>query len=169
MFLTLPNLLSILRLPLAFLFLQSNPYLRVLVVIAAMLTDFLDGFLARKYNLRSRVGTTLDPMTDKFFVIFVLGILYQEGQIALWEAASMLCRDLAVMLFGLYLVLVREWDDYQFRAIWCGKIATTLQFFVLIALALHYPVYQGIYLLFIVLGAMALFELYFTERKLKEG
>lgn len=156
---TFPNFLSFLRLPLALFFLQPNHYLRGFALFAAMATDFLDGYLARRYNMCSRVGTTLDPMTDKFFVIFALSTLYIEGHITLLQAASMLCRDLAVILFGLYLIVSHTWDNYQFRAIWCGKITTTLQLLVLLALTFQAPFPEETYGIFIVLGLLALGEL----------
>jgi CDP-diacylglycerol---glycerol-3-phosphate 3-phosphatidyltransferase len=157
---TLPNLLSFLRIPLAFVFLQHDPFLRGCALLGAMTTDFFDGYLARRYQMGSKLGTLLDPFTDKFFVLFVLAIFYNEGQIALWEAVSMLARDGSLILFTLYLVFSRRWDTYQIRAIWSGKIATTFQFFVLTALALNISVSAAVYLLFLPLGALALGELY---------
>jgi CDP-diacylglycerol--glycerol-3-phosphate 3-phosphatidyltransferase len=164
---TFPNLLSFLRIPLAFLFLQQNVYLRAAALFAAMATDFFDGYLARRYNMCSRVGTTLDPMTDKFFVIFALTILFFEGQINAIEVTSMLCRDFAVILFGLYLIISRTWDNYQFRAIWCGKITTALQLLVLLALTFQIPIPSETYSVFIVLGIFALGELYLFNQTIR--
>lgn len=162
---TFPNLLSFLRIPLALVFLQGDVSLRVAAILGAMLTDFLDGFLARRYQMCSRVGTTLDPMSDKFFVLLAITILFQEGQLTWIAAISMLCRDFAVTLFGLYLILTRQWDNYRFRAIWCGKITTTLQLGVMLALTLHFPVPNGVYAIFILLGILALGELYIDRRR----
>lgn len=159
---TLPNWISILRIPLAFVFLQQNPFYRVLAILIAMISDGLDGFLARKTRCCTRVGTTLDPMTDKFFVFFALRILIQEQQITLLETACMLCRDFSVILFGLYLILTRQWDNYRFRAIWCGKLTTFLQFIVLVSLACHFPVPNYLFSVFIALGLFALGELYYV-------
>jgi phosphatidylglycerophosphate synthase len=161
---TFPNLLSFLRIPLALAFLQANVALRIIAILGSMLTDFLDGFLARRYNMCSRVGTTLDPMSDKFFVFAAITALFHEGQLSWVAAISMMGRDFAVILFGLYLILTRQWDDYQFRAIWCGKITTALQLSVLFALTLHLGVPDAIYACFVVLGLLALVELYLVER-----
>lgn len=158
--LTIPNLLSFLRIPLAFLFLQGNLYLRLLALLSAAFSDFLDGFLARRYQMSSRIGTTLDPMSDKFFVMFVLSVLFFEEKLTFLEAICMLCRDFAVIFFGLYLILAREWDHYQFRAIWCGKVTTACQFAVLVTLTLDYKIPSSFYSIFIFLGALALIELY---------
>lgn len=157
---TLPNLLSFLRIPLAFFFLQHDPYLRALALLGAMGTDFFDGFLARRYKMGSKLGTLLDPFCDKFFVLFVLAIFLGEHKIELWEAASMLSRDMSLVLFTLYLAFSGRMRTYQVRAIWSGKIATTLQLLVLMGLALNVPIPTGVYLLFLPLGALALGELY---------
>ncbi|MFA5249968.1 MAG: CDP-alcohol phosphatidyltransferase family protein, partial [Parachlamydiales bacterium] len=84
--LTLPNLLSFMRAPLALLFLQKNIPLRLLALVAAMLSDFFDGYLARKKQTISRFGSVLDPAMDKFFVYFTLSIFYFEGNLRLSEA-----------------------------------------------------------------------------------
>lgn len=164
---TIPNWISMLRIPLALVFLQDNPFYRILAILIAMASDGLDGFLARRTKCCTRVGTTLDPMTDKFFVFFVLGILISEERISLLEAACMLCRDFSVILFGLYLILTRQWDNYRFQAIWCGKITTFLQFIVLIALVCQLSVPNYLFSTFIALGFFALGELYYVAQSKK--
>jgi len=164
---TLPNLITLLRFPLALAFLQDNPVWRGLALLLAMLTDGLDGYCARRYGKISRVGTFLDPLADKFFVFFVLGILLSENKIGSWEAMTMLCRDFSVILFGFYLAWKGTLAAYQFRAIWCGKIATALQFAVLLGLAFHANIPAFVYISFIFLGLFALIELYLERTKLK--
>lgn len=162
---TLPNFLSFLRIPLAFFFLFHDPFLRAIALLAAMATDFLDGYLARRYQMGSKIGTLLDPFADKFFVLFGLAIFYQEHSILLWEAFSMLSRDVSVIFFALYLLFSGRISTYKIRAIWSGKIATTFQLIVLSGLVMNIPIPQAVYLLFLPLGALALGELYM----LREG
>lgn len=164
---TIPNFLSILRIPLAFLFLKQEITWRLTALILAMLTDFLDGYLARRNQWQSRLGTLLDPLTDKFFVFMVLFTLIDENRLSFWEAGAMLCRDLSVIVFGVYLALRGYLARYQFRAIWCGKVTTTLQFLVLLALTLGYEVSVMIYGSFIFLGILALAELYLSPHEIK--
>lgn len=163
---TLPNFISFLRLPLAFVFLNESPTLRAAALILAMLTDCLDGFLARRYQISSRFGTFLDPFSDKFFVIFILSIFIKENRIEVWQAVTMLCRDFAVILFGFYLTWRKTLSKYQFRSIWCGKITTTLQFCILLGLIfnVHFP--SLVFVSFIVLGIAALGELYLERNRL---
>ena len=160
---TLPNFLSLLRIPLAFAFLQNNLILRALAILAAMATDFFDGFLARRYKSQSRIGTTLDPLTDKFFVLFALASFLYEGNISPIQVICMLSRDIALFLFGSYLLFSCKWKHYEFQAIWCGKITTTLQLFVLLGLTFHLPIPFFLYLAFIVLGIFSLGELYLQK------
>jgi CDP-diacylglycerol---glycerol-3-phosphate 3-phosphatidyltransferase len=164
---TLPNFITLLRFPLALVFLQDNPFYRAIAILMAMLSDGLDGYIARRYGKISRVGTFIDPLADKIFVLFALGALLNENRLFFWEAAAMLCRDFSVVLFGIYLGLKGTLSQYQFRAIFCGKVMTALQFFVLFGLIfqVHFP--AGVFILFIGIGLAALVELYLSRTKLR--
>lgn len=158
------NILSLLRAPLAFLFLSSQPSARALAIIFAMITDCLDGYFARRFRNSSQLGAVLDPLMDKFFVVFAFIIFILEGKLSLPSFAALLCRDFAIAIFGLYLYVTEQWKYYRFRAIWCGKITTALQFFVLLALTFTYGTPSWFYTIFVVLGLFALAELYFMAR-----
>lgn len=162
---TLSNCLSLLRFPLALVFLNSDPLLRMGAILVALITDGLDGYLARRYNQVSRLGTVLDPLADKFFVLFALYIFIGEARLSWPDAALFICRDFSVVIYGLYLALRGRLMSYQFRAIWCGKITTVLQLLILLSLSAGYPVPNIVYTLFAVLGLAALVELYFTDKK----
>ena len=84
-----------------------------------------------------------------------------------WQAATMLCRDFSVLLFGLYLIYKGTLGQYQFRAIICGKLMTALQFTVLLGLVFHLQIPSFVYFLFILIGLSALVELYLERSKLK--
>src|SRR5690348_3310287 len=132
----LSNSLSLLRAPLALVFLLENPMLRIMAILLAMLTDSIDGYLARRSKTTSRFGAVLDPTMDKFFVFFALGALFIEHKIELWQALMMVSRDFALCLFGLYLSLSGLWQTYEFRSIRWGKITTGLQFLILMGVTL---------------------------------
>lgn len=169
---TLPNLLSLARIPLAFIFLQSNPFIRFFTIFIAGCTDFFDGYLARRYKISSRLGTFLDPLTDKFFVFFVLGILINEGYLNAWQVLALMCRDIALILFFSYLVIKGKWTAYKVRAFWCGKIATAMQFLILSSLSIGIKVPDYAYIIFPLLGGLALLELYCfqnMDKKVKEA
>lgn len=156
----LSNSLSLLRAPLALLFLFESPTLRLLAILLAMLTDSIDGYLARKWHTTTRFGAVLDPAMDKFFVVFCLGILLSEHRLLPWQGLMMISRDFALCLFGLYLSLSGLWQSYVFRAIRWGKITTALQFVVLIALTMGFSIPWYLYIAFVIFAGLALVELF---------
>jgi CDP-diacylglycerol---glycerol-3-phosphate 3-phosphatidyltransferase len=158
--LSLSNSLSLLRAPLAFLFLVENTTLRIIAIVLAMLTDSIDGYLARRRKAVTRFGAILDPAMDKFFVFFALSILLMEGKLELWQACSMISRDFFLCLFGLYLSLTGYWQHYQFTAIRWGKVTTALQFLVLVGLTLGLIFPSYFYAVFVLFGMLAFIELW---------
>jgi CDP-diacylglycerol---glycerol-3-phosphate 3-phosphatidyltransferase len=164
MLLTWPNIISFSRFPLALLFLQDNPAWRLCAIVLALLSDGLDGFLARRQRMSSTFGTLLDPLADKFFVMFVAIILMGEGKLQLWQAVALACRDISVLLFGTYLIWNKRLVNYKFRSIHCGKITTFLQFMVLLCLLLNITIPSPLYIMFILLGLLSLVELTIPKR-----
>ena len=103
----LPNILSITRLLMApifvYLILKNHLHYNILaffLFFAVSITDFLDGYYARKYNLVTKVGKYLDPLADKVFTISVFVSLYiiLQGYIKLWMVIAIIIRDISVML-----------------------------------------------------------------------
>jgi phosphatidylglycerophosphate synthase len=166
---TLSNLLSLLRAPLALVFLMPHTGLRLLTIACAMLTDGLDGYLARKRGATTRVGAILDPAMDKFFVVFALTIFFFEGKIAIWQGCAMIARDFFLCVFAVYLSVTGIWDSYRVTAVRWGKVATLLQFLVLMALTLGYTVPDYIYFALIALGLLAFIELLQMKRDASAG
>jgi len=106
-----PNLLSSFRLLMAplflFLFIQEDLLLRgiSLVVFAiAAITDAIDGYLARKYNVESEIGIFLDPLADKFltFAGFVCLPFLDPSQFPWWAVALIVLRDVSITLLRIY-------------------------------------------------------------------
>jgi CDP-diacylglycerol---glycerol-3-phosphate 3-phosphatidyltransferase len=162
---TLPNLLSLLRLPLAFVFLQHDFIYRALAIILALITDGLDGFLARRYKMTNRLGALLDPLTDKFFVFFVLSVYIHESRLSWVEAACLISRDFSLFLYGLYMIGQGKLQLSRFRAIWAGKISTVLQLTIILFLTFGQTIWPFIYGIALLLGLAAFAELYHTERE----
>jgi cardiolipin synthase (CMP-forming) len=80
---TIPNILTFSRLLatpiIAYLILHDFPYLATSLLFYAGLTDLVDGWIARRYNLQSVVGTVIDPMADKFLMVTLTGALAYTG------------------------------------------------------------------------------------------
>jgi cardiolipin synthase len=102
--LTLPNILSLLRLlmiPLIILLMvnvndELFPYLLAIYIIAVFL-DFLDGYIARKFSQESELGKIIDPLADKFLVLSILITLAMKFDFPLWLAAFIILRDVLIL------------------------------------------------------------------------
>ena len=104
-----PNKLTLLRIILAFicigLILGKSFFSLLLALIVfslASLTDFLDGYLARKNNLTSDFGKLLDPIADKILIIGVLCAFLQLGVINAWMVSLIMLREFIITGLRLY-------------------------------------------------------------------
>lgn len=107
--LTVPNLLSLARiavLPLVLVDLLAGRLMRAFVVMLLIgASDWLDGYLARVLDQRTRLGAVLDPIGDRaVFIVVGLGLVLGD-LLPLWVLVVLLARELAVVLFGLGLLL----------------------------------------------------------------
>ena len=132
----LPNKLSIIRVALipviVVLLYQQSDACRIIagaLFIIASLTDFLDGYIARKYNLVTNFGKLIDPVAVKLLVLTTLIMLLHRGQTEAWIIIIILCRELAVD--GLRLVAVTQ--GKVIAASPFGKIKTTCQMIMITA------------------------------------
>lgn len=104
---TIPNVLSLLRLlliPVFLVLLVSGQYVWALVVlVGSSLTDFVDGYIARHFDQISRVGQLLDPAADRLFIFSTLIGLAWTGIIPWWLAGVILARDLLLLVVGVIL------------------------------------------------------------------
>jgi len=128
-----PNLVTLLRmisiLPLiAFLhfhYFQSAFF----VFLLAGASDGLDGYLARRYNCQSQLGSFLDPLSDKLLLIICFVALFCLGKIPSWLLQIVLLRDLAIILgaFAYYQAM----DAIDFIPSLISKLNTALQIMLL--------------------------------------
>jgi CDP-diacylglycerol--glycerol-3-phosphate 3-phosphatidyltransferase len=108
---TVPNLLTILRFLLLFPILwsmsESRPALLCVFVFFAILTDSLDGFIARRLNQKSDFGKMLDPVVDKINVLAVIlfMLISKQYEFPLWFFLFLSIRELTVLLCGFYIVI----------------------------------------------------------------
>ncbi|MEN9287784.1 MAG: hypothetical protein RLZ88_454 [Actinomycetota bacterium] len=99
---TLPNVLSSIRLalvPVFLLLLMAEHYEVALIVLAvAGITDYLDGYFARRLNQITRLGQLLDPAADRLYIFSTLVGLSITGLIPWWLAALIISRDLLLLV-----------------------------------------------------------------------
>ena len=156
----LPNKLSIIRVALipviVILLYQQSDACRIIagaLFIIASLTDFLDGFIARKYNLVTNFGKFIDPVADKLLVLTTLIMLLHRGQMEAWIIIIILCRELAVD--GLRLVAVTQ--GKVIAASPFGKIKTTCQMIMITAaILLNQAAFSTWYMIILTVAAVVM-------------
>lgn len=137
--LTVPNLLSASRFPLAAAFLATEQTpMRVALIGAASLTDILDGWLARRQQT-TRLGALLDPIADKTFVLVAISAFLIAGELSTLDYFIILLRDFATAIGFIVAYLLSGLDPKNFKARLSGKVVTVLQLATVLALVLRAP------------------------------
>ncbi len=123
----LPNKLTLLRIlliPVFIIFLMNGYYyISGILFILASVTDMLDGYIARKYNLITNFGKIMDPLADKLLVSSAMICLVELGEIAGWMIIVILAREFIIT--GLRAVAAGE--GIIIAAGTSGKVKTILQ------------------------------------------
>jgi cardiolipin synthase len=132
--LTIPNLLSLLRMGLVPVFiiavLDGEMRRALLVFVIAGVTDALDGFIARFWNQQSALGAYLDPIADKLllisaYVALAVPSLNPGLRIPVWIAVLVIARDVLIVIIALVLYLAVGIEKFPPTAI--SKVTTVFQ------------------------------------------
>ena len=115
-------------------------FIAALLFSAAAITDYLDGFFARKNGLVSNLGKVMDPLADKLLVSSTLIMISSHGWIPAWIVCIIIGREFAVT--GLRNVIGESKQDVSASRL--GKYKIGFQIAAIIPLLLHYP-YFGIF------------------------
>ncbi len=124
----LPNLITLFRffsaLGLFFYFSPNsfNTFTLVFIIALIGLSDSLDGIVARKYNLVSKLGIILDPLTDR--VVFIILLFWLNIYVPNIILYSVLTRELLVLIGSLYVLITGAKIEVSYK----GKLATVLLF-----------------------------------------
>jgi CDP-diacylglycerol--glycerol-3-phosphate 3-phosphatidyltransferase len=141
-----PNGLTVIRIatiPLIIL-LFSFPSNRFLVLLAALVfssaavTDYLDGFLARRQGKVTFLGMALDPVADKLLTSSAFIMLAAHGWVPAWMVCIIVGRELAIT--GLRSVIAAKGVDISASRL--GKLKTGFQIAAIIPLMIHYPLFD---------------------------
>lgn len=101
------NGLSLLRLfltlPIVIAIWNGYNYLALILGVFAMITDYLDGYFARRLNQVTEYGKILDPLADKVIIISVVILLTYMNFIPIWLASMVFIRDILIFLGGIFL------------------------------------------------------------------
>ena len=128
-FIFIPNLLTIIRIALVYPILNNiylgNFEISIIYFIVASVTDGLDGFIARKMNWQTELGTLLDPVADKILLSGSIFILWLNQYIPFYIFVIFFSRDVAILLGAAIRMSVIESDTPTPNFL--GKLTTTLQ------------------------------------------
>jgi cardiolipin synthase len=99
--------------------------LALAVFLVAGVSDALDGFIAKRFHLESRLGAILDPAADKLLLVTAYVMLAMIGDIPFWLMLAVVCRDLFIV--GGYLVYTSMYGPVRMRPSLLSKLNTFLQ------------------------------------------
>lgn len=108
------------------------------VFLAAALTDFLDGFIARKYHMETKAGALLDPIADKLLVVTGLVLLVASGALYSWLAVLLIGREFVIS--GMRLIALEHRFNIQVNQF--GKLKTGFQVAGIFCLMINKPLFD---------------------------
>lgn len=126
---TLPNLISIARLLLVplivWLILDGQPGWAFVFFFVAGVSDAIDGFIARTFDLRSDLGTYLDPIADKALLVSIYLTLAFVYEVPVWVAILVVSRD--ILIIGAVVLSWMVGEPMETNPHWISKVNTGLQ------------------------------------------
>lgn len=139
----LPNKLTILRvlmIPFFVVFMLmditggADKWIAVALFVAASFTDFLDGYIARKYDLVSNFGKFMDPLADKLLVSAAMICLVEMGRLPAWVVIVIISREFIISGFR----LIASDNGVVIAASYWGKFKTVFQMIMIIVLICNF-------------------------------
>jgi cardiolipin synthase (CMP-forming) len=125
----LPNLITVARLllaPLAVLMIVSQRFMPAFVIfLAAGVSDALDGFIAKRFNLRTELGAYLDPLADKALLVSIYVTLSIVGELPPAIAIIVVSRDVMILIAVLISWLLD--NPVAIKPVWVSKFNTAVQ------------------------------------------
>lgn len=172
----IPNILTIIRIILVPLYLfvfytvEENRILYAgIIYILAGLTDVLDGRIARKYNMISKLGAALDPLADKLMTFAVLISFTSANLIPLWVLLILGIKEILMILGGFIIYLFKEKRVLPSNKY--GKIATVSFYTAILSIVFKIPSITFVNLLIIttvalnILAFLNYFKIFLSEDK----
>ncbi len=166
--LTIPNILSFFRIALIPVIIWvycclEMPLLALAFILLSGLTDIIDGYIARKYNMITDFGKSIDPIADKMTQIAVLICLVTRFKLMLLPLCIMAVKETVLLLARLWLF---KKTAKIYGAVWHGKLNTTLLYLMIYTHIIWFSINNIVSTVLIYLSAgfmMFSFVAYFVE------
>lgn len=136
-------------------------YIAVALFLLAGLTDVLDGFIARKFNMITTWGKLADPIADKLMQITALALLTLQAKIPPIVLIIVIAKE---TFMGLGTILLYKQDNVVVSANWYGKLATIV-FYIAIIIAVFNRDYSDIFVFIAVVATLFAFFMYSLKFK----
>jgi cardiolipin synthase (CMP-forming) len=150
----IPHLLTLLRVALSpvlvWLIVKSSFDAALCIVVLAGVTDWLDGYAARKLGVMGKLGTILDPMADKLMLVTLFFALAYVRLIPLWLLVLVMGRDVVIVTGALLVRIFRNIRKFTPSTI--GKVSTFFQIVFVLMVLLYAAVPFGFFHLLEVLA-----------------
>ncbi len=162
----IPNLLSIARvtiLPIAVIIIKNNSnnynIISISVLLFMLLTDFFDGFTARKLNLVTSLGKILDPLSDKIVILLITYLLARFRGFPFWAFYIILAREILILTGG---VILFKSKNIIPSSNFVGKGATFFISLSILGYIFLSKQYQNISYIFLIIGVSFYFLSFFS-------
>ena len=113
---------------------EANRWICLAIFVAASVTDWFDGHLARKYNLVTNFGKFMDPLADKLLVCSAMICMIELGRLPAWIVIIIIAREFIISGFR----LIAAENGVVIAANYWGKFKTVSQMIMIILLILHF-------------------------------
>ncbi len=168
----IPNILTLVRIIIIspflyfYIFVPDNgEKIALAIFIFSGVTDIFDGYIARRFNQVTKMGTILDPLADKMMLISVFASFVIKEKIGLWIILAIACKE-TLMILGAFILYSEKGDVITANIL--GK-ATTLLFYISgILMILDNSLGYSLLIVFLLLNLITLFFYtlkFFTVRK----
>jgi len=140
----IPNIISLLRIalvfPIVYLLIQQEFNYALIIFFIAGASDALDGYLAKRNNWTSRLGSILDPLADKLLLVFCYLVMGWLGYIPLWLVIAVMARDVIIIVGAIaYHELIGQ---YEMEPTWLSKANTFFQIILILTLVFSLGIYE---------------------------
>jgi cardiolipin synthase len=123
--------------PFIIFYYKKKPIIGAILLIVSGITDIVDGFIARTFNMKSNLGKVLDPIADKLTQLAVLFSMFKKFPLMIFPFVFLLLKETIDSILGL---IVLKKTQKIHSAVWHGKVSTALLYFMMFIHMIWYSI-----------------------------